>query len=79
MSTVTTRPRTFKSGSPELALHRFSVAEYERMAELLQGSRVELIDGYVVEKMTKIPAHVVATEEVGRILNGLLHPGWYVR
>jgi Uma2 family endonuclease len=77
MSTITIRRTTSTAGLPEL--HRFSVAEYERMAGLLEDSRVELIDGYVVNKMTKKPAHVVATEELGRMLNGLLGPGWYVR
>jgi hypothetical protein len=42
MSTITIRPSTSTAGSPALELHRFSVAEYERMAGLLEDWRVEL-------------------------------------
>ena len=48
MSTITSTP------SPPLAspeVYRFTVDEYERMAGVLDGSRVELIDGYLVRKI----------------------------
>ena len=69
MSTVTTIqavPTHQPLASP--ALYRFTVDEYERMAQVLVDPRVELIDGYVVSKMPKKPAHIWS---VGRILKAL--------
>ncbi len=35
---------------PAARLYRFTVAEYDRMADVLEDRSVELIDGYVVKK-----------------------------
>ena len=40
-------------------LYRFTAEEYEQIAEILDDNRVELIDGYLVKKMTKLPPHVL--------------------
>jgi Uma2 family endonuclease len=48
--------------------YRFTVDQYERMAEagiLTEDDRVELIDGIVVKRMAKGPAHVWATKRAG--------------
>ena len=48
--------------------YRFTVDQYERMAEagiLTEDDRVELINGIVVSKMAKGPAHVWAAKRVG--------------
>lgn len=58
-------------------LYRFNVGEYERM--VLDNPRVELIDGYVVPKVPKNPAHSWSTKAVNKGLDRLLPPGWTSR
>lgn len=58
-------------------LYRFNVDEYERM--VLDNPRVELIDGYVVTKVPKKPAHSWSTKAVVKGLDRLLPPGWTSR
>jgi Uma2 family endonuclease len=73
MSTITSTP------SPPLAspeVYRFTVDEYERMAGVLDGSRVELIDGYLVRKMPKKPPHIWAVMCLVQTIPSLLPPGW---
>ena len=73
MSTITSTP------SPPLAspeVYRFTVDEYERMAEVLDGCRVELIDGYLVRKMPKKPPHIWAVMCIVEAMPSLLPPGW---
>jgi Uma2 family endonuclease len=56
-------------------LYRFTVDQYERMAEvgiLTTDDRVELINGYVVTKMPKGPEHVWASKQAGNRLEPLL-------
>ena len=63
-------------------LYRFTVDQYERMGEagiLTEDDRVELIDGYVVTKMGKGPAHFWTVESVEGMLKALLGDGWSVR
>ena len=47
-----------------LILYRMDVDEYESLAGagVLKDPRVELIDGYLVRKMTKKPRHTTITE-----------------
>ena len=68
--------------SPPLAspaVYRISVDEYERMAGLLDDDRVELIDGYLVRKIGKIPPHSWVTRELLDRLDQMLPPGWMWR
>lgn len=61
---------------------RFSVEQYHRMIDsgaLGEGDRVELIDGWVVEKMAKGPEHEYATGETQALLQKELPSGWHVR
>lgn len=86
MSTIaTTRPA---ATAPPVALpspsdpYRFTVDQYERMAEagiLTEDDRVELINGIVVTKMAKGPAHVWASESMVDLLRPLLGAAWCVR
>jgi Uma2 family endonuclease len=58
---------------------RITVDEYERIIEagaLEDPSRVELIDGYMVDKMGKNAAHRWTTKEVLKALDSRLPPGW---
>jgi Uma2 family endonuclease len=65
------------SGTPPL--HRITVDEYERIiasGALEDPSRVELIDGYMVDKMGKNADHRWTTKEVLKALDNRLPPGW---
>jgi Uma2 family endonuclease len=75
MSTATTTRPTVSSPSP----HRITVDEYEGIiagGALEDPSRVELIDGYMVDKMGKNAAHRWTTKEVLKALDSRLPPGW---
>ncbi len=66
--------------SPEL--YRFAVDQYERMAEvgiLTEDDRVELINGIVVTKMAKGPAHIWAAKRTGHRLEALLGDAFSLR
>jgi len=60
-------------------LYRFTAEEYERIAEILDDDRVELIDGYLVKKMTKLPPHVLGCARVLAALTGVAPVGWHGR
>jgi Uma2 family endonuclease len=55
--------------------------EYEQLAAsgILDDPRVELIDGYLVRKVTKKPRHVVVTERLRRLLEPLVPLGCHIR
>jgi len=59
MSTITpTQAPSSPAAFPMAAvLYRMTVDEYERIGELLDDPRVELIDGHLVKKMPKNPEH----------------------
>jgi Uma2 family endonuclease len=81
MSTVTPPPPAISTptipGPP--VFYRMTVDEYERIGELLDDPRVELIDGYLVKKMPKKPEHSWTTKAVIRALEGRLPQGWTSR
>lgn len=65
------------SGTPPL--HRITVDEYERIiasGALEDSGRVELIDGYMVDKMGKNADHRYTTRETLKELDRRLPPGW---
>ena len=64
---------------PSETLYRFTVEEYERIGELLNDQRVELIDGLLVKKMTKKPPHVVSCELTRAAIDGIAPAGWHTR
>jgi Uma2 family endonuclease len=78
MATVIETPTLPPEAS--LDLYRMTVEEYERLAEagILRDPRVELIDGYLVRKLTKKPDHVLAVEGLRDALVALKLPGWRV-
>jgi Uma2 family endonuclease len=79
MATITDPMITPTDGG--LPLYRLSVDEYERMAEagVLDDPRVELIDGYLVRKMTKKPDHVIACDALFHALLHILPPAYWLR
>jgi Uma2 family endonuclease len=63
------------------SLRRFTVDEYYQMIKtgiLDETDRVELLDGYVVLKMTRNPPHDGTIDVVG-VLLALVPPGWFPR
>jgi len=68
-------------GIPFDEIHRMTVNEYERLADsgILDDPQVELINGLLVQKMTRKPRHVSACELVAGALEALLPEGWYIR
>ena len=62
-------------------LKRMTVDQYEEMARLgvLDDPRVELVNGFMVRKMTKRPAHSSKVGLIGEILGDLIPKGWHVR
>jgi Uma2 family endonuclease len=62
--------------------YRFSVDQYHRMIQtgvLTENDRVELLEGWVVEKMTQNPPHASAVMRLDRRLTRLLAEEWLVR
>ena len=59
-----------------------TVKQFDRMVEqgiLPETNRFELIEGKLVEKMTKGGKHSASSERSWRAINALLPPGWHVR
>jgi Uma2 family endonuclease len=66
---------------PAERIRRLTVAEYRRMAQagiLTPDDRVELLEGWLVEKMTKNPPHRIATRRTRVALEAIVTAGWYV-
>jgi Uma2 family endonuclease len=67
---------------PPWRLHRFTVKQFQRMIEsgvFGAEDRVELLEGWVVNKVTQNPPHAVALELAQALLRALLPAGWHVR
>lgn len=63
-------------------LYRFSVEQYDRMAELgilRPTDRAELIDGWVVTRMPHDPPHATVIDLLRDALSRLLPPEWRLR
>lgn len=78
MSTATLPPWNIDE-PPPLPVRRFTVAEYERLAEigvLTPDDRVELLEGWIVPKMSIDPPHAVAIELIDDLIVPLLPAGW---
>lgn len=58
-----------------------TVDEYERLssANILNDPRVELIDGYLVRKMTQKPPHAWAVGTTRTLLEHMLPSGWFIQ
>lgn len=95
MSTLTAPPKLLPaivpalppSGRPKTygldpSIYRFTVAQYKRMVEvgiLGPDDKVELLEGYVVLKMSRNPPHDSTIQRILRTLYRLIPPEWDVR
>ena len=60
---------------------RISVENYHEMlrADIIQsGDPVELLEGWLVQKMPKKPSHVIASELLRDAIAAILSSGWYI-
>jgi Uma2 family endonuclease len=67
---------------PPFPVARFSVQQYHRMVQsgaLAEDDGLELIDGWLVKKMAKGPAHEYAIGQAEELLRGRAPRGWHVR
>jgi Uma2 family endonuclease len=66
---------------PDVPIYRLSVAQYHAMATAgisTDDDPVELLEGWLVQQMTKHRPHSRATLRTRRAFERLLPPGWYV-
>lgn len=64
------------------SLYRLTLEQYEAMVDsgiFTCRDKVQLINGYLVSKMTQNTPHATADDLCGDRLNRVLPPGWYVR
>jgi Uma2 family endonuclease len=76
------QPANGLTGVPPLPVRRFTVAEYHRMIEagiLREGEPYELLDGWIVPKMTRNPPHDLALGLVEDAVGRLLPADWFRR
>ncbi len=82
MSTVLESNVSESLESPPFPVRRWTVSEYRRLAEtgfLTDDDRVELLEGWIVPKMTHRPPHAWAVSRVERLLKSYLGDRWYIR
>lgn len=75
-------PSALPPSAASWPLHRFTVAEYQRFVEIGafgEDDPIELLEGWVVEKMPKNPPHDSTVDRCVLLLNRILPPGWYTR
>lgn len=84
--TAATSPASFPGGAryaaTPLPVRTFSVSEYHRMIRdgyFGADERFELLEGLIVEKISRDPVHDAALEIVMEVLRNRLPDGWRVR
>ncbi len=66
----------------QAGLRRFTVAEYHRLIQLgvlTEGENVELLDGFLVHKMSRNPPHDTVLQLLMAVLPPRLPAGWTLR
>ncbi|MEX2174900.1 MAG: Uma2 family endonuclease [Pirellulaceae bacterium] len=82
MSIADLPPTSGQFAMPPFPVRRFSVAEYQHLTEvglLQEDDSVELLEGWIVKKMTKNPLHDATVDLLLQMLGRLLTTGWFVR
>jgi Uma2 family endonuclease len=67
---------------PPPRVHRFTIEQYERMGELgflTTRDRVELLEGWIVDKMTQYPPHATTIDLLVDAVRAVLPTEWIVR
>jgi Uma2 family endonuclease len=79
---VTPGPNGRGAKWPPLPVRRFTVSEYHRMIDsgiLNEDDRVELLEGWLVCKMSRKPPHDVVVSLLMEVFWGLLPKNWHCR
>jgi len=66
---------------PDVPIWRLSVAQYHQMIEagiFTDDDPVELLEGWLVTKMTKNPPHILSTLLTSKALAEILPSGWFI-
>lgn len=83
MATATPTPPSWDPAEmPPEPVHRFTPAEYReltRLGILTEDDDQELLEGWIIPKMSKNPPHEVAIGLANRLFLRLLPDGWDVR
>lgn len=69
-------------GMPPYPVRRFTVDEFHRMIDagvFVEGGRVELLEGWIIPKMTHNPPHDGTIGLCDALMRAALSPGWYLR
>jgi hypothetical protein len=81
MTTTVVSPATRIAAVPEAPIYRLSPEQYLAMGDagiLAEDEKVELLEGVIVEKMTRNPPHMVACSLLLRHLTRVLPGGWFL-
>ncbi len=79
---IAVRPAPFGNTGATLPVRRFTVGEYHRMISagiLTKDDRVELLEGWLVQKMSRNPPHDVVVGLLLQLLFAKLPRGWHSR
>jgi len=82
MSIADLPPTSGQFAVPPFPVRRFTVAEYQHLTEiglLQEDDSVELLEGWIVKKMTKNPLHDSTVDLLMLLLGRLLPEGWFAR
>jgi Uma2 family endonuclease len=80
MSTITIQPAP--DLTPPYPVKRFTVDEYHKLIDLgmfADDDRFELLEGWIIPKMTRNPPHDVALDLTRELLGRVLPEGWRLR
>jgi hypothetical protein len=78
---ISAPPAEDNAAIPDAPIYRLSVEQYHALARagiLDEDAPVELLEGWLVQKMTKHKPHSIVTRRVRRALERLVPSGWYV-
>ena len=81
-SALAAPPPSERAPTADVSYHRFTVAQYRRMIEagvFKPDERVELIYGWIIEKMTHRPPHAATITRIMRRLSRILTDEWLLR
>jgi hypothetical protein len=82
MTPTTAQPVPFFLTNATHHLGRLTVDQYHRMIQtgiLPEGEPIELLEGYLVQKMSRGTPHDEAMDALDEFLVPLIPPGWYAR
>lgn len=80
-TTLTPRPRAISPDVPDVPIYRLSLQQYQAMIDagiVTENDPVEFLEGWLVQKMTQNPPHMVACVLVQQRFSRILPEGWFL-